>query len=285
MADFNDGKNRILLFATTRSKEELATTRHLYCDGTFKSAPKPFLQIYSIHGDIDGTVKPLAYAMLLNKKMSTYKLLFQLLKSTIPGMSIDFFTSDFEEAAVRGILSVFPKVAVKGCYFHFKKALQKRGKELGLNENSIFRKHVALCTVLPYLPPDDLDDAWLYIMSESPQDNKVTAFNDYMVTQWIDHKLWSNKWCCYGQAHKTNNYAETHYSAINKAIHKNNKNICIVLRVLQENCKNYAEIRKKIETSKSQKLAEIKNKLIDNIIEEYKNGIISLGHCIEKLRF
>jgi hypothetical protein len=98
-------------------------------------------------------------------------------------MSVDFFTSDFEEAAVRGILSVFPNVAVKGCYFHFKKALMKKGKELGLNEISMYRKHVALCTVLPHLPPNDLDDAWLYIMSESPQDKNVTKFNDYMITQ------------------------------------------------------------------------------------------------------
>lgn len=139
--------------------------------------------------------------------------------------------------------------------------------------------------MLPYLPPNDLDDAWLYIMSESPQDSNITKFNDYMITQWIDHKFWSNKWCCYGQTHKTNNYTETHYSVINKSINKNNKNLLNVLRVLQENCKNFTDIRKKFATSNSQKNAEKRNQLIDNIIKEYKSGFISLGHCMEKLRF
>lgn len=284
LADFYDGKNRILIFATDKSKEELARTRHIYCDGTFKSAPKPFMQIYSIHGDIDGVVKPLAYAMLLNKKMATYKRVFQLLKASIPNMSIDVFTSDFEEAAVRAILSVFPNVAVKGCYFHYKRALKKKQKDLGLSGVSFYRKHVALCSVLPYFPPEDLDEAWLYVMSECPNDRKLVHFNDYMVSQWIDHRLWSDKWCVYGMSHITNNYPETHYAVINRAINKNNNSIAIVLRALRENCKHFAEIRAKTGISLSQRLAE-KKTIIDGYIEEYKSGLITLGHCIEKLRF
>lgn len=285
LADFYDGKNRILLFATARNKEELSRTRHLYCDGTFKSAPKPFLQVYSIHGDIDGIVKPLAYAMLLNKEQSTYTILFNLLKSAIPGgMFLDYFSSDFEEAAVRAVLSVFPKITIIGCYFHYKKALKKRGKELGL-ESSIQRKHVALCTVLPYLPPEHLVEAWLYIMSDSPSAENVTKFNDYMITQWIDHKFWRDKWSCYGQAHKTNNFCESHFSVINKGINKTTKNISSVLRVLAANSRNYGEIRSQIAKSKSQKNAQQRNQLIDGILQEFLSGSISIGHCMEKLRF
>lgn len=183
LADYNDGKTRILLFATQKSRQELESCGHIYCDGTFKCAPKPFLQIYSIHGEVENIVKPLAYALLPNKKKSTYKILFQLLKTTIPKMQVNVFTSDFEEAAVRSVTATFPNAQIKGCYFHFKKAIKKKSRDLGLDKNSIHRKHVALCTVLPHLPLEDLDEAWLYTMSECPQGESISRFNDYIVTQ------------------------------------------------------------------------------------------------------
>lgn len=258
----------------------------MYCDGTFKCTPKPFRQIYSIHGEIDGIVKPLAYALLVDKKKSTYKKLFQLLKTTIPDLHVDIFTSDFEEAAVRGIMSVFPDVTVKGCYFHYRQALKRKSKALELNKNSVFRKHVALCAVLPHLPVEDLEDAWLYIMSECPQDDIVTKFNDYMVNQWINHELWSDKFSTYGEIHKTNNHVESHYSELGKLMNKNKLiNLVKLLGYFEKNCNNFSAIHIKMPTSQNQKKAKTRNELINAILQEYKNGQISLGHCLEKLQF
>lgn len=287
LADYNDGKTRILLFATEKSKEELGRCHRLFCDGTFKSVPKPFMQMYSIHGEIEGVVKPLAYALLCNKKKKqTYKLLFQLLKRRVPNLKIDFFKSDFEEAAVRGFLSVFPNAHVSGCYFHFKQALQRKSRELGLSKNGIYRKHVALCTLLPHLPIENLDDAWLYIMSFSPQTDIVTKFNDYIVTQWLEHNFWRNKFTCYGEKNKTNNFTESHYSEINKKINKKSGvNLAKLLGDLRKYCDNFADIRIKMENSAHQKYAQEKNMIIDNIIDQYLTGSISLGHCLEIIRF
>lgn len=286
LADYYDGRTRIILFATKKSKAELAQVRHFYCDGTFKCAPKPFLQIYSFHGKIDSVVKPLAYALLPDKKKTTYLILFRLLKSTVPDIDIKMFTSDFEEAAVRAIQIVFPEVEVKGCYFHFKQALKKKGKTLGLQKGRILRKHVALCTILPHLPPEALDDAWLYIMSESPQHEQVTKFNDYMTKQWIDHKLWRNKWCCYGMTQKTNNYCESHYATLSKAINKNTPvSLPRLFEFFQNSCDNLGDIKKKMSKSKCQQDAMQNNQVINGIIEEYKTKQISIGHCMEKLRF
>ncbi|XP_026730338.1 uncharacterized protein LOC113495674 [Trichoplusia ni] len=285
LADYNDGKRRILLFATQKSKDELGRCRHLYCDGTFKSVPKPFKQLYSIHGDIDGVVKPLVYALLCDKKKSTYKLLFQLLKTTVPNTQVDFFKSDFEEAAMSGFLAVFPNAVVSGCFFHYKQALRRKSRDLGLSKNSIFRKHVALCTLLPHLPITDLDEAWLYIMSQSPQDKNVTKFNDYMVAQWLEHRFWKGKFTCYGEKNKTNNFVESHYSEINKKINpKGGVNLAKLLIYLQNYCNNFAEMRLKMNISENQKHAQERNNIIENILNQYVTGSISIGHCLEMLR-
>ena len=50
-----DDPERILIFATDQGLMDLKTYRHWSSDGTFKSAPKIFYQIFMIHVHINGT--------------------------------------------------------------------------------------------------------------------------------------------------------------------------------------------------------------------------------------
>lgn len=88
MADYNDDKNRILIFCSPELRLHLCNVKEYFIDATFKSCPKPFTQLLSIHGDIGRTqdtvnVKPLVFALMPNKKQGTYEKMFHLIQSSL----------------------------------------------------------------------------------------------------------------------------------------------------------------------------------------------------------
>lgn len=47
MADYNDDKNRILIFCSPELRLHLCNVKEYFIDATFKSCPKPFTQLLS----------------------------------------------------------------------------------------------------------------------------------------------------------------------------------------------------------------------------------------------
>jgi hypothetical protein len=88
-ADYQHRKQRILICADDKLKKNMGTCKHFYMDGTFKICPKSFYQLYTIHAEIGSNqdylnIIPIIYALLPDKKITTYELLFELIKSYIP---------------------------------------------------------------------------------------------------------------------------------------------------------------------------------------------------------
>ena len=50
----NERQDRILLFGTQRSIDYLGECSHWFMDGTFKTSPRQFIQLYSVHGFNEG---------------------------------------------------------------------------------------------------------------------------------------------------------------------------------------------------------------------------------------
>ena len=57
----------ILLFVTDQGLEFLSRSECVLADGTFKTAPKPFMQIYTFFGTAENRKIPVAWAFLGNK--------------------------------------------------------------------------------------------------------------------------------------------------------------------------------------------------------------------------
>ncbi|KAF9412798.1 hypothetical protein HW555_008801 [Spodoptera exigua] len=117
LADYTDQRNRIIVFGTHNAKHLLATVEHIFADGTFKICPKPFYQLYTIHGDLGSSeetsnVVPLVYALLLNKKQATYEILFQIIKSQVPDWNPKKFQSDYEAAAMNAMQKIMPNCKI-----------------------------------------------------------------------------------------------------------------------------------------------------------------------------
>jgi hypothetical protein len=83
-----DSPARILIFSTETNLRALTTTGHWFADGTFKTAPELFYQIYTIHALVDNNILPCVYALLPNKTEQTYYEMFQQLFKLKPTLNL-----------------------------------------------------------------------------------------------------------------------------------------------------------------------------------------------------
>ncbi|CAK1591836.1 unnamed protein product [Parnassius mnemosyne] len=85
---FRDDGARILVFKSRHARKTMAEKQQYLSDGTFEITPLPFLQLYTIHCDLDSSqqttnIIPVIYAFLPDKRTETYVTLLQLIKSQI----------------------------------------------------------------------------------------------------------------------------------------------------------------------------------------------------------
>ena len=117
-------KNRILIFGRQRNIDLFKNTKKWFMDGN-KVAPMLFAQVYVILAEKHVAVHPIFYALLPNKSRTTYVRLFSLIKKLQPELQLRSVACDFEIAAILGIKTIFPDVAVHGCFFSFITKRQK----------------------------------------------------------------------------------------------------------------------------------------------------------------
>ncbi|KAF9424371.1 hypothetical protein HW555_000510 [Spodoptera exigua] len=163
-------------------------------------------------------VKKTRYAIATDVEVPDIFQKFLLFDYNIPNWDPMKFTVDFEAAVMSTLEEKFPEASIKGCFYHFNRAIWKKAEQLNLSKNKITRKHVALLTVLAHLPPEAVTDGYLYIMEDSPTDEAVTKFNDYFVKQWFENNLMKDKWCCYGERHRTTNKLEGWHAMLNRTL-------------------------------------------------------------------
>ncbi|XP_068227951.1 uncharacterized protein [Palaemon carinicauda] len=121
---------RILIFVTKKNLDILVQLEHWYADGTFKTVPSIFGQLYTIHGVKSGIIMPLVYALLPNKTEETYKKFLVALKEKIPTFQPLTIMIDFELAMVKAIEQEFPRSQICGCFFIFVRAFIEKYMEV-----------------------------------------------------------------------------------------------------------------------------------------------------------
>jgi len=66
----NNTEKNIVAFSTTTNLKFLSECKTLYIDGTFKSCPKLFYQLFIIHGAKNTSYTPLVFFLLTGKTVS-----------------------------------------------------------------------------------------------------------------------------------------------------------------------------------------------------------------------
>ena len=101
--------DNIVMLGSSMSLILLQENNHqLFCDGTFRFAPRGYYQLYSIHVLIGTVYTPVVHFLLMDKKCVTYKKMFQMLRSHCPDLHVGIFQMDFELAAQQAAAACSP---------------------------------------------------------------------------------------------------------------------------------------------------------------------------------
>ena len=137
MIQVNSVDSGIIIF-TTRTYLELLCDRNvdIFSDGTFKTCPKHFYQMYSLHAYKNGQYVPCVFALLPSKTRNVYKQMFKHIKNLCEDHGFDLHPNqihmDFEVGAHEGIRDVWLNIAIRGCHFHLSQAWYRKIASLGL---------------------------------------------------------------------------------------------------------------------------------------------------------
>lgn len=289
-ADYEDPGTRIMIFCLKENLKKISDIKHLLMDGTFKSTPVPFYQIYTIHGDFGSTyshnhVIPLFYVFMTNRNTESYEILFQILKSRVPELNPTKISIDFEIAAIKAVRKIYPEAAMIGCWYHFQRNLWKKGRDLGFKKSKVTWRIISLCSVLPLLPATHIEQGWNYICTQmNNHNNQFTKLRRYMEKYFNPASFWHNIWITVGERHRTNNCVEAWNSIINKRLGRKKPNFVSVLNYLTKDAKRNAvriKLNRKIKRTQKQML-------YDNFIQECQleviNNEISVPLFLEKIK-
>ena len=135
-----EGSKRILLFTKTKNLKWLQETKFWIMDGTLKTVPTLFRQLYSIHAPAGGNVNfrlvPLVYALMTMKNEELYEKLFQELNEMAEEHELelkpDFILTDFEKSSNNAVKSKFLSAQSKGCRFHLGQSVYRQTQDAGL---------------------------------------------------------------------------------------------------------------------------------------------------------
>ena len=193
--EFNNDDGMVIFTTSTNLRTLIACDARLM-DGTFKSCPRYFIQVYTIFAYAKHTYLPLVYALLCNKEQSTYERFLQTVKNQCSSMNLVFKPSliltDFEKSAMNAVRAVLPDSRLHGCRFHLGQSWWRRIQALGLSEEykdkgTPIGQWLMLFFGLSLLSPVDVAAAFTdEIMSTMPTDDRCQRFADYVVDNYMD---------------------------------------------------------------------------------------------------
>ena len=116
--------------------ENLADCDTVLADGTFKTAPEPFTQIYTVFGLFENQKIPLVFAFLSNKSKESYKFLLCVLalkcEKVGKRFSPNFFLTDYEKEFTAAVCGFFPEAQHLRCRFHYCQVVFKKVQKFHL---------------------------------------------------------------------------------------------------------------------------------------------------------
>ena len=97
---------------------------------------------------------------------------------------------DYEAAAHKGFLEVYPDVHLSGCYFHLKQSVLRKVAELGLRqkyrEEEEFNVQVKMMTALAFVPPEDVATTFEALSDAFPDEESTDCLLDYFKSTYIE---------------------------------------------------------------------------------------------------
>ena len=160
----------------------LNTSSIWLADGTFKTAPNLFYQLYVIHAlkggpNIleDGHLLPCLFILLSKNTANIYGRMWEEIKSLCPNACPSHILVDFELTAINSFSLNFPGTQIKGCSFHLAQNFWRKIQELGLKaryqQDSLFALQVRIIPSLAFSTPTDVPNLSSELFSTHPPES------------------------------------------------------------------------------------------------------------------
>ena len=251
--DSGPGVHRTLIFSTSNNLNLMANSEHWFADGTFKTSPPLFQQIYTIHGVKYNAVIPTVYILMSQRTEEAYLNAFVQLKQLDPRINPTTIMTDYETAAINAFKVAFPNAHLRGCFFHFMQCLYRHVQLLGLSGRYVqeldFAHNIKQLGALAFVPvPDVIDSFERLILTDFFRDNEeVLPLVDYFEETWIGVVRRGQRrsarfeialWNCYDAVKdglpKTNNSVEGWHNEFGSLLSANHPSIWKFIEGLQK---------------------------------------------------
>ena len=239
----------ITIFASTEQLQLLSECRFLMADGTFKTCPNPYSQIYTFHGLFGNRRIPLLWAYMTNRTAAHYIRLLELMvryvgRESDGDFNPDVIVTDYELGFIAALPTVLPNTQHCGCLFHFDKAIFKKVQEYGLVElyknDDRVQAYIRKIMSLPFLPILLLRNSYSLhkqryrrLIRLFPQLNRL---NSYVDQTWLDGPFPIQMWNCFNRQVRlrTTNTCEGWHARWNRRVNKVHPNIWVSIMALQK---------------------------------------------------
>ena len=141
-------------------------------DGNFVMAPAYFHQLFVIQVPVGNVTVPAVFALLPDKRRTTYEVLFQAIVDTCTELGYQpdpvSVIVDFEIGLRQSLRAVFGEhLAIQGCFYHLSQATWRKIQELGMVDvyktNDEFRHFCGMLDGLAFLPVADVPAGLVYL--------------------------------------------------------------------------------------------------------------------------
>lgn len=184
----------LALFSSGRMLTVLQQARCIYIDGTFRTAPLPYMQILTVHGLYHRWVIPLAFCLLTGKTVGLYRQVLKALKRAVlrltgQQLAPEQVVMDFEHSLMLAVETEFPQARTAGCYFHFTQSLWRHVQELQLareyRRNGRLQKVIRRVMAIAFLPVILVRQNFVALRASRPVRRLVNVLPQ--VDDWLDY--------------------------------------------------------------------------------------------------
>ena len=177
----NDSK-RFVIYQSDFQLNFLKKSSIWIIDGTFKTVPKEFTQMISIHSIIFGKCFALAYILMKTKQKDIYDKVFSYIREKIEDYP-SYIIIDFEKALLNSLQTTFSNSFVNGCAFHFGQLICRRIQALSLvndyKNSDAIRKIIRKCLNLSFVPLGEIYSQYHYLKEEALANTNLKNLNEF----------------------------------------------------------------------------------------------------------
>ncbi|XP_014297673.1 uncharacterized protein LOC106693620 [Microplitis demolitor] len=217
-------------------------------DGTFRSVPALFKQLYSLHAVIDEHTLPLVYILSSRKCKTVYQQILEKIKELLPdNIKLCRMLTDYELSFVNAFKNVFIDVHISGCFFHYTQCVWRNVQAKGLHElydkNIRIAENIRMLMAIAFVPTNDVIAAYNELIKSKgyiQYENELSEILDYFESTWIGilkrNKVDRNEplfeiklWNCYSSVlndeTRSNNGIEGWHRSFNALVQVHHANI------------------------------------------------------------